>query len=348
MKKFLSIILMLAMLVPMMSVFASAADLVNLYDASKAVCGTPNATQRDTAPTYNANYYCSAPIEVKAGDVVTVGPVFIGQGYYFTSFNADGSVKTNQIKYADCTKVDEIMPGVEIVKWTVPEGTAAIRMATSQMFVDCTLITVNQEFDKAGYFAAMDKAGVNIDMLRPTNAQEKLVNIFPKADTTYLGRVDKSNKEIAADQYRTCPAVPVKEGDVIYFIADLAQSYQLVLLDAEGKGTTTVNKNYMVEYANFGDGYGIYSYRMRPGTAYVRVIAATKVYDAETLLVTINQPFDAEGYNNFLNPPAETEPAPETTEPATPPTTGDSTLVFAAIAVISLVGVAVVSKRKEN
>ena len=47
-------------------------------------------------------------------------------------------------------------------------------------------------------------------------------------------------------------------------------------------------------------------------------------------------------------PPVETEPAPETTEPVTPPTTGDSTLVFAVIAVVALAGVAVVSKRKEN
>ena len=49
--------------------------------------------------------------------------------------------------------------------------------------------------------------------------------------------------------------------------------------------------------------------------------------------------------------PVETEPettVPETTEPATPPTTGDSALVFAAIAVIALAGVAVVAKRKEN
>ena len=85
MKKFLSIILMLALLVPMMSVFASAAELVNLYDASKAVCGTPNSSQRDTAPTYNANYYCSDPIYVKEGDVITVGPVHKDQGYYFTT-----------------------------------------------------------------------------------------------------------------------------------------------------------------------------------------------------------------------------------------------------------------------
>ena len=45
--------------------------------------------------------------------------------------------------------------------------------------------------------------------------------------------------------------------------------------------------------------------------------------------------------------PVVTEPAPEVTEPANPDS-GDSALVFAIIAVISLGGVAVVAKRREN
>ena len=49
--------------------------------------------------------------------------------------------------------------------------------------------------------------------------------------------------------------------------------------------------------------------------------------------------------------PEVTEPevtVPETTEPATPPTTGDASVIFVVIAIISLCGVAVISKRKEN
>ena len=81
---------------------------------------------------------------------------------------------------------------------------------------------------------------------------------------------------------------------------------------------------------------------------YVRVVVSTPVYDAGMQLVTLNQPFDAEGYNNYFNPPETTEPAPETTEPAQGPTTGDSSLVIVAIAVISVIGVAVVAKKREN
>ena len=46
--------------------------------------------------------------------------------------------------------------------------------------------------------------------------------------------------------------------------------------------------------------------------------------------------------------PEVTEPAPEDTKPADPVPTGDSALVFAVIAIISVLGVAAVAKRREN
>jgi len=352
---------MLAMLVPMMGIMASAAELTNLYDASKAVCGTPNSAERDNAPTDNANYYCSEPIYVKEGDVITVGPVLKDQGYYFTTYNADGTVHTKQVKYADCTEIEVIAANSVIVKWTVPAGVDSFRMATSQMFVDNTLITKNQEFGKADYIAFMKNAGCAIPYFDGTNATD-LVNLFPNSDVTYNGRA--SNKgDIAADHYRTCDYIAVKEGDVLYVAAAASsQSYQLVAYDADKKPTTQVNYKFMVNLGNIDDTHVIYAYRMRPGTAYIRFVAPTDIYDAGKQLVTLNQPFTPEGYNNYFNPPETTEPAPETTEPApettepapettepvTPPTTGDSALVFAAIAIISLVGVAVIAKRREN
>ncbi len=340
-------ILMLAMLVPMMGIMASAADLVNLYDASKAVCGTPNSAQRDTAPTYNANYYCSDVIYVKEGDVITVGPVHKDQGYYFTTYKADGSVHTKQVKYADCTEIEVIAANSVIVKWTVPADVDSLRMATSQMFVDNTLITKNQEFGKADYIAFMEKANIAIPYFKVENAKD-LVNLFPTSDITFLGRA--SNKGDVEDaKYRTCDYIPVVEGDVLYVAAAAsAQSYQLVAYDADKKPTTQVNYKYMVNVGSIDDTHVIYAYRMRPGTAFIRFIAPTDVYEAGSQLVTLNQAFDAEGYNNFFNPPAETEPAPETTQPAEPVPTGDSSIVFAVIAIISLVGVATVAKRREN
>ena len=295
-------LLMLAMLVPMMSFGTSAAEFTNLYDNAKATCGTPGTTATAN-PTYNANYYTSGLIEVKAGDVVTFGPVQKNQGYFLTTYDANGNRKIAQVKYADCKSVDTILPGTEIVQWTVPEGSASIRMATAQLYFDCTVITVNQPFTTADYFAAMDKAGVNVDLLRPvTTAQNDIVNLFPKSDKVFAGRADASNAEIEAAAYRTSPAIPVKEGDVLYFgAAAIDQGYHLVLLDANGKGTTTVKIDYMTQYDMIGNGFGVLAYRMRPGTAYVRVVAATGVYDDGIELATINQPFTAETYMKMFN-----------------------------------------------
>ena len=166
---------------------------------------------------------------------------------------------------------------------------------------------------------------------------------------SFLGRSDSSKIEVASDSYRTSDYIPVKGGDVLYFGAAVkSQGYQLTLFGADKKPLTNVKIAYMVEYADLGDGLAIYAYSMPHDAAYVRVVAATSVYDAGKQLATINQPFDAEGYNNFFNPPETTEPAPETTKPAEPVPTGDSALIFAAIAIISLAGVAVVAKRREN
>ena len=46
--------------------------------------------------------------------------------------------------------------------------------------------------------------------------------------------------------------------------------------------------------------------------------------------------------------PETTEPAPETTEPSTSTPTGDSSIIFAVIAIVSVIGVAAVAKRREN
>ncbi len=344
----LCIILMLAMLVPMMGIMASAADVTNLYVAADATIGTPPKT-KDEAASGNRLYVSSAAIAVKEGDVVTFGPVLPGQGYYITTYDADGNQKIAQIKYADCTSVDVITPSVEIVKWTVTEGNAYVRVVNSQMFKDCTMITVNGEFTATEYFAEMDKNNVNVDCVRPTTAKAPLVNLFPTSDATFLGRSDSAKIEVASDAYRSSDYIPVKGGDVLYFGAAVkSQGYQITLYNADKKGITNVKIPYMVEYADLGDGLAIYAYSMPHDAAYVRVVAATSVYDEGKQLATINQPFDAEGYNNFFNPPETTEPAPEVTKPADPVPTGDSSLVFAAIAIISLCGVAVIAKRREN
>ena len=343
MKKLICALLVLAMLVPMMSVMASAAAPTNLYDVATAQLGVPPTTNVNDAASGNRLYWTAAPIAVKAGDVVTFGPMLSGQGYYITTYDESGAVKIAKIAYADCTVVEVVDNNAVICKWTVTEGTAYVRVVNSQIFKESTMITLNQEFTAADYFAEMDKKGVNVDYVRPTTAKE-LVNLFPTSDKTFLGRCDKSKGEVAADNYRTSDYIPVKGGDVLYIgAAATSQTYHITLYGADKNAITNVNTPYFVQYDDLGDGKAVLAYTMPHDAEYVRVVISTAVYDEGKQLATINQPFDAEGYNNYFNPPA-----PETTEPETPPTTGDSTLVFAVIAVISVFGVAIVAKRREN
>ena len=371
-KRILCALLVFALLVPMMSVMASAADLENKYDSTQKVIGIPMQTRDEEHTSTNANYVASNLIELQPGDVVCFGPVATNLAYHARTYTPDGAKKDNKITTSDCEIVADIVPGISILKYVVPEGTGSMRFAINQMFGDSFLVTINQEFGKEDYFAAMDKAGVNIDYFRPASYSGEFVNVFPVADTTFAGTVDKKGEEKANADYRTSAIIPVNEGDVIYFAGcALDQGYQLVSYDAAGapaEEATTLN--YVSRFVDFGDGYGICAYKARPGTAGVRIVAPAATYDAGKVFVTVNQPLSLDSYNALMNPAPETtepettpapettvapetqapatEPAPETTEPATPPTTGDSAIIFALISAIAIAGVAVVAKRREN
>lgn len=368
-KILLSALLVLALLVPMMSIMASAADLENKYDSTGKVIGIPPTTRDAEHTSTNQNYYASNLIELQAGDVVYFAPVATNLAYHARTYTPDGAKKDDKVKTSDCEIVEDIVPGISILKYTVPEGTGSMRFAINQMFGDSFLVTINQEFNKEGYFAAMDKAGVNIDYFREASYSGEFVNVFPKADTTFAGSVDKKGEEKADENYRTSAIIPVNEGDVIYFAGcALDQGYQLVTYDAAGapaEEATTLN--YVSRFVDFGDGYGICAYKVRPGTAGVRIVAPAATYDAGKVFVTVNQPLSLAAYNALMNPapettapetteaaPETTEPAPETTvapettKPADPVPTGDSALIFVVIAAISVASIAVVAKRREN
>lgn len=312
MKKLITILLIAAMLVPVMTFTAEAVEIENLYKASEAKMGIPSSSTLDGAFSNNANYFGSNAVAVKEGDVVTFGPVFVDQSYYLTAYKANGSCKIQKVTYADCTEVAVLKNNARIVKWTVPSDVAYIRMATSQMFRDSTVITVNNEFTPEEYFACMKKAGTNVDYLLGTAAVGSLDNKFPKTMKVFAGRTDVSGGEIASASYTSSDYIPVKDGDVLYFAAAvLSQGYHLTLYDANKKGTTNVNSKYMVLTEDIGRGYGIYSYKMRPGTAYVRIIAATGVWNDEITLATLNQPFNGDDYRAFFNITVSDKPTRE-------------------------------------
>ncbi len=307
MKKIIIALLIAAMLLPMTTVMSGAeaatvADVNNLYINAETKVGIPSTSNMNNGTDGNTNYHGSNIISVKEGDVVTIGPVFRDQSYYMTAYKSDGTGHTAKIAYAQCKEVAQIKNNVRIVKWTVPAGVAYIRMATSQMFRDSTLITVNDEFTPEQYFKCMEKQGTNVDYLKGGTAEGTLNNIFPVSDDNFSGRTDGNNADVATGAYVSTPYIKVNEGDVVYFgAAAQDQGYHLSLYDANKKYTTNVNKNYMVLVEDLGRGFGIYAYKMRTGTEYLRIIAAGGVYGDGQELATLNQPFNGEAYKKMFN-----------------------------------------------
>ena len=306
--KLMCLALSVVMLASVAVLTASAADpIVNLYDESKSSIGIASAKDGDA--NGNQNYHSSAAIEVSEGDKITMGPILNGQSWCLMGFNADGGVTQNQIKPTAIPQTGVILNNAVILTYTVPKGTAYIRLVNSQMFYDSTLITKNHEFTKEEYFAYMDSKGINVDYLRPTTAKEALVNVFPVSDKTFAGRIDASQGKVEAAAYRSCEFVTVQRGDVVYFAsAAQSQGYHLSLQDANGKGTTNVKAPYMVLYEDLGKDYAIYAYRMRPGTGKVTVVIGTGCYEDGITLATINQPFTGDTYRQMFNINVNVEP----------------------------------------
>ncbi len=304
MKKTISLIILTALFISALAFTASADEtLTNLYDSTKAAPGTPSASSANGTLGTSLNYYTSNLIDVKEGDKIYFGPAVEVQGYFLTSYGAEGRVKQSQIKLADVKVVGEFSKELlKICEWTVPAGVTSFRMATSQNFFDCTLITKNRPFDEAGYIKHMDSKGVNIDFMKLVDTEGTLENRFPVSDKTFAGRVDANGEEVAAAAYRTCDYIPVKSGDTLYFAAAAAdQGYHLVLFNSAKKGLTTVKSDYMIHYEDIGRGYKTFAYRIRSDAAYVKVVAATGVYDDGIQLVTVNQPFTGEQYRKLFN-----------------------------------------------
>ena len=255
--KTIAFIIAAAMLLSSMSLAVLAdGNIVNLYDRTKASPGIPNTSSATGPNTYNENYYVTELIEVNAGDKIYFGPCMASQGYYLTSYDASGNVVSAQIKKDDVRIASSFSDNEIICYWTVPNGTASFKMATSQMFADSTLITKNQAFDVDTYFKYMESESIDISYLKSTETDiEEIVNVFPTSGKTFEGRTDASQGEVATGSFRTSDYITVEEGDVIYIAAAVSsQGYHLTLYNESKQGTVNVSKNYMVMYEDLGRG----------------------------------------------------------------------------------------------
>ena len=316
-KRSLSLILAAIMCLAAISAIAitpvSAGDtpaIENLYvfDGN----GNPNTTTaggpvKNNGTTQN-NYATGKNFAVSAGDKIYMGPVLSAQGYHLTSYDAKGNMVAD-IKTANASetvKVYDHDPYLSIICYTVPEGVASLTPVFSQIFKEYGLITKNRAFTIDEYVEYWTAKNVDIKdyLTGNTTPAADIVNVSAtgglyegRADTKAVSATQTDNLVAAAGTYAcTKGYIEVKEGDIIYFVGEKGQGYHLSLYNAGKDGTTTVKKEYMVQYAELGNNYAIYAYRMRVTTAFVRYTFSNVLYEAGVALATINQPFDEATY----------------------------------------------------
>jgi hypothetical protein len=195
---------------------------------------------------------------------------------------------------------------------TVKGGTGTIYVAGIMAYVNCTTYVIENCIN-AGTVSS--EVAPNVASLIVYNKNANAVGI-------------SNCYSVASGDILVCakgdPAV-LNEGVATVATADQIASGEIAYLINEAAGKTV--------------------YYQAIGTDKAPVLEAAK--DGSNAVVKNND-------GTFANPekapeaPETTEPAPETTEPGTSTPTGDSALVFAAIAAVAVLGVAVVAKKREN
>lgn len=301
--RFLTLFLVLTMLLPM-AVVPALADggnpIENLYIQSESATGTAQGTA-SANPQGDVNHHTSGVISVTSGDRITVGPILKDQSWFIMGYDASGNRvdAAFRVKPSSCAVGQAICGNAMIYTYTVPDGVASLRVTTSQMFFDSTLITKNRVFTKAEYFAYMDEANINVDYLRPKDISGELTNFFPVSDDTVMGKVAEG--ESTDDHYyRSTKLFDVESGDVIYYAAQQSESYHISYVDSEGVGYN-IKPIFTILYEDLGRDYAIYAYRVRPGTKKIAVVLRRSDYEDGITLVTKNQPFTGDRYRTEFN-----------------------------------------------
>lgn len=329
--RILALVLIAMMLIPTIVTLVASAEetgeettveINNLYDPETA---TKNAQPSDVNMTEivaKAGETASAPIAVKRGDSIYVGPcppptednakklVWVVSWY-----KADGTY-AGQKKYSELgtNVVDTFADGSVIYKILVTGSNykyACLR--TSSTYHDYVVMTVNQAFTKADYYAHADANDWDIESagLRPIPPKmapeapvdfEGIWNYFPRETDRDDTMIQHQNNTYVMSGF-----IPVDPGDVITMGAISTAETRSILYtyDEEFKEIRNYKRTDSTEIQyveNLGYNFATYSYTIPEKSesnpdakevAYVKICTHSGIYNDGDILVTKNQPFNA-------------------------------------------------------
>ncbi len=302
---------------------AAENPLVNLYNdatdgyAARADNRPNEVTKGNPTPHLVASteYITTEPISVSGGDTLYFGPANAGQGYQAFFYPASGT--PSQIGGGSCTKVfafdgtlatsssaSASNKEVVVYAYTAPSA-GQVRITFPQEYHEFFMVTKNQPITSESFYAYFDSKE-NANLWNRFLDLKKLLNTDGTVGT---------NTNHYATHY-----IPVKAGDTITFGPHKDTMYVgAVGYDAEKVGVTghlytgSVSgmpiSAGMSKIAAFtdenlpkgltqGQSYGIYSYTVPEGVAFVRVTLYKEV--SPYFMVQKNNVFDIKGYWDLM------------------------------------------------
>jgi len=287
--KTLSILLVIAMLVPMMGIMTSAEE--GLVDISKE----PDFSATDAALW---QYYNCEEENLKPGDVITIAPVSKSMTSIINIKCKVGNSSSWKYYKLKDLYIEDISFGTAIVQFTIPDAAVGFEHLVLKMLSDYTLMTVNQPFGAKEYLDYMK--GEDLSLLAPEKYTGEFENVFSISDVR-LEKTINSGKESNSTNYAASAYIPVLAGDVVYFASAAART--VYFYDSNMNYVGSVSSSYQIPIFN-NVGCIVNAFQVPENVAYMRF--SVQKDNIIATVVTVNQPITSLDEYLFLTTPVLT------------------------------------------
>lgn len=281
--------------------------ITNYFDFSTATNCVLNGSVGTAGGTSSNNYFFTSDyIAVTAGETVYFGPARVKQGYQFYAYDADKKITAANVGSSALTvastligadTADNITDDVVIYQYTVPEGTAYLRVSTEAVFSRHFAVTRNEELTQTTL----------MKWLTANTTLTAADNLFDISAASQGRMSNASTTPASTSEYYSTDLIDLEANDVVYFgPVNLYQGYQAVFFAGTATTGTEVGLRTSYDYNNaagnikvvdtFGSGQAILAYRANQAG---RLSVVLPIIYGDYYTVTKNKPFSAQAFYNY-------------------------------------------------
>ena len=204
------------------------------------------------------------------------GAAVSNQGWHIITLDAGQDV-TGSITIHNGLSIEATLDDItSIMKFVVPAGVAYLRFICDTRYMEAYVIMKNQVLTQELY---REMTG------GPSPDDTPVTNLFDPASCE-VGWIDGDGVHSPDASFRTSAAIPVEEGDEIYFGAAVSnQGWHIITLDAGQNvtGSITIHNGLSIE-ATLDDITSIMKFVVPAGGAYLRFICDTRYMEAYVVM----------------------------------------------------------------